>query len=92
MNILHQIIAKHREAQKKKELGCLYGKTEQEINQFFESLANFSKTDSEFFTEQYWDLTYTGRKMFENYIKNRKQKLVAVSNLILAIEKITTHE
>lgn len=65
--------------------GCLHGKTDQEKDEFFTSLYNFSITNKQFFQEQYWDLLPVEREEFENWlhltVENKKQ-IIAMLNLI----------
>lgn len=66
--------------------GCLYGKTQQQKEDFFRSLTNFSYTDEQFFKEQCMDLQYHELKQFEEYLKKQND---IKRNLLRDINKLS---
>lgn len=68
--------------------GCLDGKTQQQLIDFFESLAAFALTDPVFFREQYVDLQLWEKRKFEKWLKNDKQNRIAVLQSLNIIDKL----
>lgn len=66
----------------KKSKGCLDGKTQEQKEDFFESLALFATTDKKFFEEQYWDLKAHERKEFSDYVIKRGETLRTMNGLV----------
>lgn len=73
-----------------KNKGCLYVKTQQEKEQFFESLQKFYKTDYIFFKEQFDDLLIHEQNEFIQYVKKRNQQLNEIKQLIDVISQLTS--
>lgn len=67
---------------KKQSKGCLDGKTQEQKEDFFESLALFATTDKQFFEEQYWDLKAHERKEFSDYVIKKGENLRKMKGLI----------
>jgi hypothetical protein len=54
--------------------GCLYNKTPEQVEDFFESLYKMMDYDPVFFREQYWDLRWSERRMFRRFYNKRWSK------------------
>jgi hypothetical protein len=72
----------------RKRKGCLYYKTPIQKTQFFKSLAEFAKTDEQFFIEQYDDLLPNEKKEFQNFLLEESKRLNIINELLKIIEKI----
>lgn len=68
--------------------GCLHGKTPEQVNIFFETLAAFALTDPVVFREQYVDMQLWEKRKFENWLKNDKQNRIAVLQSLNIIDKL----
>ncbi|MFQ5532064.1 MAG: hypothetical protein ACE5ES_05610, partial [Candidatus Nanoarchaeia archaeon] len=66
----------------------LYGKTEQQKKEFFESLIKFVENDPVFFEEQYFDLQPHEKDEFTDYVIKREQNLSTMKELLNIIEKL----
>ena len=58
---------------KRKKKGCLHGKTEKEIHEFFVSLCGFASSNPAFFNQQYKDLKPEERTKLLEWIDKQKQ-------------------
>ena len=68
--------------------GCLHGKTQDQKNAFFDSLAQFALTDEQFFREQYADLLPHEKEEFGEFVKKHTEMLLAIRTLLSVLEKL----
>ena len=71
-----------------KRTGCLDGKTAEEINTFFQSLAGFALTDPVFFEEQCMDLRNHELDLFKAWVKSDQSNKIAILQALNIIEQI----
>lgn len=76
----------------KPEKGCLDGKTPEEKERYFRSLAQFAIDDPVFFEEQYADLLPHEQSQFNNWVIQRTENLNHIKALVNAIEILLKEE
>lgn len=62
--------------------GCLYGKTQEEKDSFFSKLIDFNSSDPDFFKQQLSDLRRHEKVEFNEWLKERNQRLRAIRGLV----------
>jgi hypothetical protein len=72
--------------------GCLFNKTQEQKNDFFESLSNFAKTDPLFFKEQYLDLLPHERKEYRDWIEIQMKESSKIIKLIQVLTELLTNK
>lgn len=80
--------------------GCLYGKTEEQVDDFFTSLRAFYDYDREFFQEQFEDLLPVEKMMFREFLKSestdqRREDYISdhfsIENLLVEIAEMKSN-
>ena len=71
---------------KRKNKGCLYGKTYSEKVLFFRSLRNFAISDKmehqQFFKEQYLDLLPHEKREFEEWLREDQEQMNLIKGMV----------
>ncbi len=71
-----------------KKQGCLHGKTQKEKNEFFEALAEFSKSKPDFFEEQHDDMLPHEQREFLDWIKKGHDNMLLMKSLVDILEEL----
>lgn len=67
--------------------GCLYGKTAEQKDKFFNSLFNFAVKDKDFFQEQFLDLLPDEQQQFIDWLEKKQENMKKIKEKLDDIEK-----